>query len=95
MLHKKNILTKSEILNIAREITRQKIEEKKEVDVNNQTKLPKRKKKRFDLADVVICYVLIHSLLCTLICLMWTTLSLNFDGSTGMRRNLDIGYASK
>ena len=44
MLHEKNILTKSEILNIAREITRQKIKEKKEVDVNNQTKLPKRNK---------------------------------------------------
>ena len=45
MLHEKNILTKSEILNIARGITGQKIKEKKQVDVNNQTKLPKRKKK--------------------------------------------------
>ena len=45
MLHEKNVLTKSEILNIGRGITRQKIKEKKEVDVNNQTKLPKRKEK--------------------------------------------------
>ena len=77
MLHEKNILTKSEILNIVRGITQQKMKEKREVDVNNQKKLQnlKKKKKRFELADVAICYVLIHSLLCRLICSMWTTLS--------------------
>ena len=49
MLHEKSILTKSEILNIVRGITRQKMKGTREVDVNNQTKLPKRKKKNNDL----------------------------------------------
>ena len=49
MLHEKNILTKSEILNIVRGITRQKMKGTREVDVNNQKKLPKKKKKNNDL----------------------------------------------
>ena len=43
---KKIILAKSEILNIVRGNTRGKIKEKREIDINDQTKLPKRKKKK-------------------------------------------------
>ena len=42
---KKIILAKSEMLNVVRGNTRGKIKEKREIDINHQIKLPKRKKK--------------------------------------------------
>ena len=42
---KKIILEKPEMLNVVRGNTRGKIKEKREIDINDQTKLPKRKKK--------------------------------------------------
>ena len=41
---KKMILAKSEMLNVFRGNTRGKILEKREIDINDQRKLPKRKK---------------------------------------------------
>ena len=41
---KKIILAKSEMLNVVRGNTRGKIKEKRKIDINDQTKLPKRKK---------------------------------------------------
>lgn len=41
---KKIILAKPEMLNVVRGNTRGKIKEKREIDINDQTKLPKRKK---------------------------------------------------
>ena len=40
------ILAKSEMLNVVRGNTRGKIKEKREIDINDQTKPPKQKKKK-------------------------------------------------
>ena len=42
---KKMVLAKSEMLNIVKGNTQGKIKEKREIHINDQTKLPKRKKK--------------------------------------------------
>lgn len=58
---KKTILWKSEMLSYVRGNTCRKIKEKREIDINDQMKLPKPKRKQLDLTDF-LNYLLVHLL---------------------------------